>query len=76
MGAELADLTGQLERLQEARARAEQNARSVQAQLERARNQPVPAAALPAAANDERTNRVLTMAQRTADEQARPQPPR
>src|SRR6202008_896955 len=33
MSAELADLSAQLERLQEARARAEQNARSMQAQL-------------------------------------------
>lgn len=69
---EFADLAAQLERLQEARARAEQNARSVQAQLERARSQG-PSGALPAisAADDDRNSRVLMMAQRTADEHMR-----
>ena len=67
---EFADLTRQLERLQEARARAEQNARSVQAQLERARSQ-MPSGALPAIGDDDRNSRVLQMAQRTADDHMR-----
>lgn len=69
---EFADLSAQLERLQEARARAEQNARSVQEQLQRARTQ-APSGALPAlsAADDDRNSRVLMMAQRTADEHMR-----
>jgi DivIVA domain-containing protein len=67
---EFADLTRQLERLQEARARAEQNARSVQAQLERARSQ-MPSGALPSIGDDDRNSRVLQMAQRTADDHMR-----
>ncbi|GIE31752.1 cell wall synthesis protein Wag31 [Actinoplanes italicus] len=69
---EFADLAAQLERLQEARARAEQNARNVQSQLERARSQP-PSGAMPAlsGADDDRNSRVLMMAQRTADEHMR-----
>src|SRR5262245_19194205 len=38
LSGEFANLMGQLERLQEARDRAEQNARNMQAQLERARS--------------------------------------
>ncbi|SDT57883.1 DivIVA domain-containing protein [Actinoplanes derwentensis] len=69
---EFADLAAQLERLQEARARAEQNARSVQEQLQRARTQ-APSGALPALSggDDDRNSRVLMMAQRTADEHMR-----
>ncbi|WP_328468022.1 DivIVA domain-containing protein [Actinoplanes sp. NBC_00393] len=67
---EFADLTAQLERLQEARARAEQNARSVQSQLERARSA-APAGPGPSAGDDDRNSRVLMMAQRTADEHMR-----
>jgi DivIVA domain-containing protein len=69
---EFADLAAQLERLQEARARAEQNARNVQDQLQRARSQ-APSGALPAlnAVDDDRNSRVLMMAQRTADEHMR-----
>lgn len=69
---EFADLAAQLERLQEARARAEQNARNVQSQLERARSQP-PSGAMPALSggDDDRNSRVLMMAQRTADEHMR-----
>src|SRR3954452_11825769 len=67
---EFADLTRQLERMQEARARAEQNARSVQAQLERARSQ-MSSGALPTIGDDDRTSRVLQMAQRTADDHMR-----
>ncbi|HWS37465.1 MAG TPA: DivIVA domain-containing protein [Actinoplanes sp.] len=69
---EFADLAAQLERLQEARARAEQNARSVQEQLQRARTQG-PSGAQPAltAGDDDRNSRVLMMAQRTADEHMR-----
>jgi len=66
LNAEMADLTAQLERLQEARARAEQNARNVQAQLERARSGALSGPS--AAAGD---SRVLAMAQRTADDHMR-----
>ncbi|MFI5492335.1 DivIVA domain-containing protein [Actinoplanes sp. NPDC051859] len=67
--AEFADLAAKLERMQEARARAEQNARSVQAELEQARSAVPPvAAAVAAAGDDERNARVLMMAQRTADD--------
>src|SRR3954466_11790140 len=56
LNAELNDLVTQLERLQEARARAEQNARNVQAELERSRNQ----ALTPLApVDDDRNTRVL-----------------
>ncbi|MBO3743363.1 DivIVA domain-containing protein [Actinoplanes flavus] len=69
---EFADLAAQLERLQEARARAEQNARNMQAQLERARSQAAPSGAMPTiAGDDDRNSRVLMMAQRTADEHMR-----
>ncbi len=67
---EFADLQGQLERLQEARARAEQNARNVQSQLERARSA-APSGAMPTVGDDDRNARVLMMAQRTADEHMR-----
>jgi DivIVA domain-containing protein len=67
---EFADLTSQLERLQEARARAEQNARDMQAQLERARSA-TPSGAMPTVGDDDRNARVLMMAQRTADEHMR-----
>ena len=66
--AELADLTAQLGRMQEARARAEQNARSVQSQLERARTS---APAGPPPGGEERNSAVLMMAQRTADDHMR-----
>ncbi|MGK5682723.1 DivIVA domain-containing protein [Actinoplanes sp. URMC 104] len=69
MEAELNDLTAQLGRLQEARARAEQNARSLQTQLERARRE-TPAGPPPAAA-DGKESPVLAMARRTADEHMR-----
>jgi DivIVA domain-containing protein len=64
---ELADLTAQLDRMQQTRSRAEQNARSVQAQLERARS----SAPSGAAGDDDRTAPVLMMAQRTADDHMR-----
>ncbi|GIE85238.1 DivIVA domain-containing protein [Actinoplanes regularis] len=67
---EFADLQGQLERLQEARARAEQNARNMQSQLERARSA-APSGAMPTVGDDDRNARVLMMAQRTADEHMR-----
>ena len=70
LNSERADLIAQLERMQEARARAEQNARSMQAQLERARNA-APSGPPLSAGDDDRTARVLTMAQRTADEYMR-----
>ncbi|GIE94205.1 DivIVA domain-containing protein [Paractinoplanes rishiriensis] len=65
---EFADLTAQLERLQEARARAEQNARSMQAELERARRSAPPAGPPPGTGDN---TRVLMMAQRTADDHMR-----
>jgi DivIVA domain-containing protein len=68
LSSELADLTAQLERLQEARARAEQNARNLQAQLERVRSA---GPAGPAPGDDDRNSRVLMMAQRTADDHMR-----
>ena len=70
LSSELAGLTAQLDRLQEARARAEQNARSMQAELERARNA-VPAGPSSSPADDDRNARVLMMAQRTADDHMR-----
>jgi DivIVA domain-containing protein len=70
MEAELNDRIMQLERLQEARDRAEQNARNMQAQLAQARNAPPPAAA-PPGEGSERTAAVLLMAQRTADDHMR-----
>jgi DivIVA domain-containing protein len=67
---EYGDLMAQLERMQEARARAEQNARSVQAQLERARSA-APAGPPLSAGEDDRNAGVLMMAQRTADDHMR-----
>ncbi|HET6480461.1 MAG TPA: DivIVA domain-containing protein [Actinoplanes sp.] len=67
--AELSDLAGQLGRLQEARARAEQNARSMQSQLERARRE-APAGP-PPSAGDGQDSPVLMMARRTADDHMR-----
>src|SRR5690349_14557051 len=72
MSSELADLSAQLERLQEARNRAEQNARSMQSQLERVRSQTAaPSGSFTQVADDDRNARVLMMAQRTADEHMR-----
>jgi DivIVA domain-containing protein len=71
MSSELADLSAQLERLQEARNRAEQNARSMQSQLERVRAQVGPSGSFGQVGDDERNARVLMMAQRTADEHMR-----
>ena len=70
MNAELSDMNMQLERMQEARARAEQNARSLQQRLEQARNS-VPSGPPPSADTDDRNARVLMMAQRTADDHMR-----
>jgi DivIVA domain-containing protein len=69
LNSEFSDIAAQLERMQEARARAEQNARSVQARLEQARNA-VPAGPT-SAESDDRNSRVLMMAQRTADDHMR-----
>src|SRR4051794_11262368 len=71
MSSELADLSAQLERLQEARNRAEQNARSMQSQLERVRAQSGPSGSFAQVGDDDRNARVLMMAQRTADEHMR-----
>ena len=70
INSEFTDTAARLERMQEARARAEQNARSLQAQLEQARNA-VPSAPPVQPADDDRTARVLAMAQRTADDHLR-----
>jgi len=67
LNAELSSLVAQLERLQEARARAEQTARNVKAELERARG----ASGSGGSSADERATQVLMMAQRTADEHMR-----
>jgi DivIVA domain-containing protein len=64
---EFGELVAQLERLQQARDRAEQNARGMQAQLERARSQSQ-SGAMPTIGDGDRTSRVLMMAQRTADD--------
>jgi DivIVA domain-containing protein len=67
---ELNDLIAQLERMDEARARAEQNARGLQSQLEQARNA---AAAGPSrsASSEQPNSAVMMMAQRTADDHMR-----
>jgi DivIVA domain-containing protein len=70
INAEFSDIAAQLKRVQEARARAEQNARSMQARLEQARNA-VPAAPARSAEADDRSAGVLMMAQRTADDHMR-----
>src|SRR3954452_12611871 len=69
MNSELLELTAQLERAHEARARAEQNARSMQTRLEQARNA-APAGPAPSG-GDDRNAGVLFMAQRTADDHMR-----
>jgi len=69
---EFASLVGELERLQEARDRAEANARNMQAQLERARSESrSQSGAMPSIGDDDRNVRVLQMAQRTADDHMR-----
>jgi len=70
LNSEHADLRAQLERMQDARSRAEQNARSIQAQLERARSS-APSGPAASAGDDDRKAGVLLMAQRTADEHMR-----
>jgi DivIVA domain-containing protein len=65
LNAELSEVSARLERIQRERARAEQDARSLQAQLEQARSA---VADGPAAGRDDRTVAVLMMAQRTADD--------
>ena len=64
LNSELAEVAAQLERVQDARARAEQNARSVQAQLDQAR---AAGPAAPPPSEGSGSSRVLAMAQRTAD---------
>ncbi|BAL89433.1 putative DivIVA family protein [Actinoplanes missouriensis 431] len=63
---EIAALRGLLGQLSAERDRAEQRARDLQAELERAHSAPPPAAG-----GDDRNLRVLMMAQRTADEHLR-----
>ncbi|MGX6600930.1 DivIVA domain-containing protein [Micromonosporaceae bacterium Da 78-11] len=70
MNAELADMAAELDRMQEARARAEQNARNLQARLEQA-HQAAQTAPAPSAESESRTSAVLMMAQRTADDHMR-----
>jgi DivIVA domain-containing protein len=67
---EFGEIAAQLERAQEARARAEASARNVQDQLERARRS-TPPTPPPIAGDDDRNARVLAMAQRTADDHMR-----
>lgn len=66
MNAEFAAVSAQLERVQQARAQAEQNARSLQAQLGQARNAAASGPAL--SGDDDGGAGVLMMAQRTADD--------
>lgn len=68
INSEFSDIAAQLKRAQEARARAEQNARSLQARLEQARNA-VPAGST--LSGEDRNAGVLMMAQRTADDHMR-----
>jgi DivIVA domain-containing protein len=70
MNSEFSEVSAQLERMHEARARAEQNARNLQARLEQARNA-VPARSTLTVDGDDRTAQVLMMAQRTADDHMR-----
>jgi DivIVA domain-containing protein len=67
--AEFAELSAQLDRMQQARALAERNARSLQTRLEQARNS-APAGTVDSGADD-RNAGVLMMAQRTADDHMR-----
>jgi DivIVA domain-containing protein len=67
---EFSDLVERLKFLQEARRRAEQNARDMQARLERARGDAQAAGPAPAA-DDDRSVQMLMMAQRTADDHMR-----
>ncbi len=71
INSEFADLAAQLDRLREARARAEDRARSMQAQLEEARASAASAPPARPPADDDRTSPVLMMAQRTADDHMR-----
>jgi len=66
ISSEVTELRARLDQLREAKAKAEQNARSVQAQLEHARNTAPPAPS--SGDSDDRNARVLMMAQRTADD--------
>jgi DivIVA domain-containing protein len=66
MNAEFSAVAAQLERLQQARARAEQTARSLQAQLEQARAAPTGTGL--SGDGEDRLAAVLMMAQRTADD--------
>jgi DivIVA domain-containing protein len=68
--AEFAGLVEQLRRLQEARNRAERDARDMQGRLEQARSD-AQAPGSPSTGDDDRTVRVLMMAQRTADDHMR-----
>ena len=70
INAEFSEVAAQLERMHEARARAEQNARSLQARLEQARNA-TSAGPAPSSSGDGRNAQVLMMAQRTADDHMR-----
>jgi len=65
LDAEINDVRAQLDRAQRDRAAAEQNARTVQIELERAHSQGVPAGG---GDGEEQVTRVLMMAQRTADD--------
>jgi DivIVA domain-containing protein len=68
VNSEFSDVAAQLTRVQEARARAEQNAQSLHTQLEQARNAPADSTTF---GGDDRNAGVLMMAQRTADDHLR-----
>jgi DivIVA domain-containing protein len=70
LNAEFSAVGAQLARVQQERARAEQDARSLQIQLEQARNS-VADGPVRSAGDDDRTAAVLMMAQRTADDHLR-----
>ncbi|MFG1606420.1 DivIVA domain-containing protein [Actinoplanes sp. NPDC049265] len=71
LNSEFGEVAAQLERAQEARARAEASARNVQDQLERARRSTPPTPPPISSGDDDRNARVLAMAQRTADDHMR-----
>jgi DivIVA domain-containing protein len=68
--AEFAEISAQLDRMQQARALAERNARNLQARLEQAR-EAVPSGPIGSSDVDDRNAGVLMMAQRTADDHMR-----
>lgn len=68
LNAEFSAIGAQLARVQQERARAEDEARGLQAELERARTAVANAPVRSSGGGDDRTSAVLMMAQRTADD--------